>query len=257
MKTKCLLGLACVLLAGATVVSAQCKPDDQPCSDKLTPGVPQLDDLKSNLQNYLNAQPVLLVQPSSGASSPVIPSRFSTWDSAILNNLTFHVDGTYSDTLQRSQMNGSETLTPFQLTGVKFQPTVSLTYQVNLGQLTSARRQWSAALHAQQQAQAKAQWDRAVQSQAAFAELEKDYVAYEKLKAQFDTAQAAHTLNADAFYQLKAQALQVLNSAHYAEDSAQVETVLAQKWNVTPTPAPQRATSGGAPFRPVALDAKR
>lgn len=231
MKTKSLLIVTSILVSAA-VSSAQCKPEDQQCLTHFVQSFPKLDKLKSSLSVYLKSQPAVAVSAAGGSSSPVSDS-FSTLDSLVLHNLKFHVDGTYSDTLARSQQNGSQTLTPFQLSGVKFQPTVSLTYEVNLDQLTGAGRQWH-------EAQRRAQWDRDVQSRAALAQLENDYLKFEQLQSAMITALRAHSGKMDtAFYKLKAQAVQVLNSAHDPGES--LETWLAQESNVAPTAPPGTA----------------
>jgi hypothetical protein len=231
MRTKSLL-IVTFILVSAAVSSAQCKPEDQQCLTHFVQSFPKLEELKSSLTAYLKSQPTVAVSAAGGSSSPVSDS-FSTLNSLVLHNLKFHVDGTYSDTLAKSQQNGSQTLTPFQLTGVKFQPTISLTYEVTLDQLTGARHQWH-------EAQRRAQWDRDKENTAALTQLESDYLKLEQLRFAMLAALHAHSASIDtAFYKLKAQAVEVLNSAH--DPGNALETWLAQESNTAPIAPPATA----------------
>lgn len=195
MKIKSHL-MVMLILVGAAISSAHCKPEDQQCLTYFVQSFPKLDELKSSLTAYLNSQPPAVQSASGGNSSPVSDSS-STLDSLVLHNLKFHMDTGYGDTLQRSQQNGSQTLTPFQL-AEKWQHNVSLTYEVTLDQFTGARRQSRAALEAQKQSQRqaeqKAQWDRAAQAQAALAQLENDYLKLEQLQSAMVAAFRATAL---------------------------------------------------------------
>jgi hypothetical protein len=89
-----------------------------------------------------------------------------------------------------------------------FHRTVSLTYEVQLGDLTGLRRQWSSSRKAQEAAETaaenKARWDRDVQAQAAMTQLENTYLKFEQLRAEALAAPRAHSATADvAFYQLR------------------------------------------------------
>jgi len=245
MKTR-ILSVVLLTLIVASLSRAQYAPGSAQWPGNFIDQFPSLQKLQASLKEEVDSRPAAAILPSSGsgsgsgsASGPNSPhvGRFARFDAIVLDNMKLHADGTYSDTLAKSLTSDGQNLTPFQLTGVKFIPTFSLTYEVKLGDLTKAHRQWVTAKQGQDQKNAAERQARAQKDADYASELQKllaAYVQFQELRAQFLDAQQKQQGASTAFYKLKAQAVAVLATAHY---SASVENDwLAAEYQQAPRP---------------------
>lgn len=160
---------------------------------------------------------------SRGAPGDPEQGRMAALSTAILNNLKFHTDLTYTRTIARSLEPGTTILAPFALSGVKYIPTVSVIYEANLGQAASAlnqlRKSGGLAHTRQEYLESEAQ------------KLRLAYSGFEKLRADFrdaiSPAASAGPLAGAAspagisqpknicskFYEMKGKAIEVLSMA--------------------------------------------
>lgn len=108
----------------APLAMAQCPARDLPCLEHLASAFPPLTELEPSLADNLVTK--LSLQPSGAfKAAPTDPEvgRAAAWKTALWDNLTVHADGTFTETLERTLQTGGA-LTRFQLTGVKFVPTI-------------------------------------------------------------------------------------------------------------------------------------
>jgi len=144
---------------------------------------------------------------ASGASTSPHTGRWAAFDALGLDNVKLHADATYSDTLAQSPTSSGQGLTAFQLTSVKFIPTLSVTYELNLGQLTKARRQWKTEQEVGLARKNRYETDRQKLLEA--------YAQFETARDVFLEAQDSSAAARTAFYKLREQAIVVLSLAHY------------------------------------------
>jgi hypothetical protein len=189
---------------------------------------PSIKKLEVSLSEYVHSLSAAEIESASGNSSGLHAGRWAALNSLVVDNLKLDVQGAYSDTLQRSLASDGQ-LSAFQLSGVKFVPTYSLTYELGLGQLTKAKRGWRSANQFRQ--------DLNTVYQKQLATLHAAYAQFEELRAEF--LAASPSIQQTDFYKLKEQAVNVLATAHYSEqveeDWASREFVEPQAQEKSPT----------------------
>ncbi len=175
-----------VLLFTACMVPAQCSTGNIPCLTDLANNFPQFDQLQGSfgtvLTTRLSLQPGMEHQPAPG--DPDV-GRAAAWKTSLWDNVTIHVDATGSNTLQNQLNTAGTSLTKFQLTGVKFNPTAYIAYQVNIGQFIAGKRQ--------SQAGHNLAAGRALYREGEMEKLRKAYASFEELRAEFLEKLASRT----------------------------------------------------------------
>ena len=241
MKSRVLLVVLLVCFCAVPHLRAQCQAADPQSPGCLADRFPDLQVLEADLmENETSMTPTEVMKASgpsveSNASAPHL-GRWADLDAILWDNLKFQAQATYTDTLQRSTLPGGDELAPFKLTGVELIPSYSLTYSLTLGDLTKAHRHWLAAQQVRQRQKTLADAD--------LQKLRDAYVKFETLRAQFLDAQDKGQGVRTAFYQMKAQAVDVLALAH--SPMRLVDTRLQAEYTTQPTaPGPVQAGAVG------------
>ncbi len=220
------LAVIILLLASGRIGRAQVQDDVPSCSQarEITQSVqstadqtkdsmafaknfPKLNVLEASLMESVCMQSAAEIESSAGNNSSLRTGRWAALNSLFVDNMKLDVQGAYSDTLQRTVESDGQ-LTAFQLSGVKFVPTYSLTYELNLGQLTKAKRGWRSA--------SKARRDQITAFDKALPALFSAYVQFEASRADF-LSQKDQSARSASFYKVKAAAVTALGAAHYSE----------------------------------------